>query len=92
VYNIAGGKLNETDLQQLHYFTSYGELALEGKTEGEDRCPPFQRLLFLIRDASDGTIEEGFGLEGGNAYLKWYFEDSVSCGQWELEHFKYLCF
>lgn len=40
-------KIQENDLQNLHLFTEYGELAMEMNSASET---PFQKLLFVVRD------------------------------------------
>lgn len=45
-YNIMQ-KVQENDLQNLHLFTEYGELAMAMNTTNEK---PFQKLLFIVRD------------------------------------------
>lgn len=40
-------KIQENDLQNLHLFTEYGELAMEMNAQSEK---PFQKLLFIVRD------------------------------------------
>lgn len=45
-YNLMQ-KVQENDLQNLHLFTEYGELAMELNSMSEK---PFQKLLFIVRD------------------------------------------
>lgn len=45
-YNIMQ-KVQENDLQSLHLFTEYGELAMEMNSI---KAKPFQKLLFIVRD------------------------------------------
>ncbi|XP_056466215.1 atlastin-2-like isoform X3 [Gadus chalcogrammus] len=63
VYNLTQN-VQEDDLQHLQLFTEYGRLAME-----EIYLKPFQSLMFLIRDWCY-PYEHGYGLEGGNAFLK----------------------
>ncbi|KAI1287873.1 Atlastin-1 [Halotydeus destructor] len=62
VYNLFNN-IQEDDLQNLEMFTEYGRLALE-----EAREPPFQKLLFLVRDWQYPEDYE-YGIQGGKRFL-----------------------
>lgn len=65
VYNISQN-IQEDDLQHLQLFTEYGRLATE---DGGHKGPPFQKLLFLVRDWSY-PYDAPYGLEGGEKILE----------------------
>lgn len=58
--------VQEDDLQHLHLFTEYSLQAYAGgHAEG---VPPFQKLVFLVRDWSHRDSHD-WGKAGGTAYL-----------------------
>ena len=63
IYNVRGN-LQSDNLQHLQLFTEFGRQAMS--EEISDR-PPFQNLLFLIRD---WNLDDTDGYEGGAALLK----------------------
>ena len=70
IYNMTQN-LQENDLQHLNVFTDYGLMAREGLTE-----PPFQKLLFLIRDWCY-PYENPYGFDGGAQLLREALEENV---------------
>ncbi|XP_067938865.1 atlastin-like [Watersipora subatra] len=73
VYNLHAN-IQENDLQHLQLFTEYGKLAT---IAGENGPPPFQSLLFLVRDWSYPYDYE-YGMDGGNSLLAKRLELSAS--------------
>lgn len=66
VYNVMSA-VQEDDLQHLHLFTEYSLQVYEG---GHQKgVPPFQNLLFLVRDWSH-VDSHPWGSEGGADYLE----------------------
>jgi atlastin len=66
IYNISQA-IQEDDLQHLHLFTEYGQLAAQGEMGADTSCKAFQRLLCLVRDWSFKDFKPGS--EGGQLYL-----------------------
>uniref|UniRef100_T1IMV3 GB1/RHD3-type G domain-containing protein n=1 Tax=Strigamia maritima TaxID=126957 RepID=T1IMV3_STRMM len=63
--------LQRNNLQDLHYFTEYGKIAMQNETETH----PFEKLIFLIRDW-EHIDDYKWGFRGGNDYLKKIFATS----------------
>jgi len=68
IYNISQ-RIQEDDLQHLHLFTEYGQLAAHGEMGADPNCKAFQRLLCLVRDWTS-VKEFKHGSEGGQEYLE----------------------
>lgn len=60
------GAVQEDDLQHLHLFTEYSLQVYEGGHTKD--TPPFQNLVFLVRDWSH-VDSHPWGADGGQAYL-----------------------
>ena len=63
IYNLAQN-IQENDLQNLQMFLEYSKIGVE-----TEDGPPFQKLVYLIRDWSS-PYEANFGFEGGATLLK----------------------
>uniref|UniRef100_A0A9J2PBS0 GB1/RHD3-type G domain-containing protein n=1 Tax=Ascaris lumbricoides TaxID=6252 RepID=A0A9J2PBS0_ASCLU len=64
LYNLAD-IIQEDSLNNLSLFVEYGRMAL---SETDQFGPPFQRLVFVVRDFKSPD-EFSFGAEGGQQYL-----------------------
>nr|XP_018670379.2 guanylate-binding protein 1-like [Ciona intestinalis] len=67
IYNLTA-QIQENDLQQLEVFTSYARYAAEKKQHANASSPPFQGLIFLIRNWEMTDFDNG--IKGGKKYLK----------------------
>uniref|UniRef100_A0A914R8M0 GB1/RHD3-type G domain-containing protein n=1 Tax=Parascaris equorum TaxID=6256 RepID=A0A914R8M0_PAREQ len=64
LYNLAD-IIQENSLNNLSLFVEYGRMTL---SETDQFGPPFQRLVFVVRDFKSSD-EFSFGAEGGQQYL-----------------------